>query len=41
MYNIAVFPLAILVCHIPLAAEPLWALLIAAEVVIVMYHGLP
>ena len=40
-HNVAVLPLAILVCHIPLASEPLWALLVAAEIVIVMCHDTP
>ena len=41
MYNVAMFPPSILVCHIPLATEPLRALLVATEVVIVVRHGLP
>ena len=38
MYDVAMFPPAILVCHIPLATEPLWALLVATEVKVVVYH---
>ena len=41
MYDVAMFPPAILVCHIPLTIEPLWALLVAAEVKVVVHHILP
>ena len=40
-HNVAVLPLAILVNHIPLATEPLWALLVAVEVKVVVCHGFP
>ena len=38
MHDVAVFPLAILICHIPLTIEPLGALLVAAEVKVVVRH---
>ena len=39
MHDVTVFPLAILVYHISLASEPLGAVLVAAEVKIVIHHS--